>query len=40
MMGCIIEGVSGSSVRFAMVYVHLRAEGMMEEGKKEGWGDR
>ena len=39
-MGCIAEGVLGLSVRFAMVYVHLRGEGMMEEGKKERWGDR
>ena len=34
-MGCIVEGASGSLVRFAMAYVCLRGEGMVEEGRRE-----
>ena len=35
-MDCVVEGVSGSSVRFVIAYVRLRGEGMMEERKKDG----
>ena len=35
MMVCVVEGVSGSSVRFATAYVCLRGEGMKKEGKKD-----
>ena len=38
--GLSLEGVLGSSVRFATAYVHLRGEGMMEEGRKERWGGK
>ena len=38
--GLCSGGVSGLSVRFAIAYVRLRGDGMMEERRKERWGDR